>query len=260
MKITEILALASATAFTLTVSYTYGFSRSIEVNLITYFNINDYIKYSIYWLPMSLVGPGIGFCLAKMKPPLFGIGSSLEDKIAKYPNTSSFGKFLFKHEEKVLSISVMGTSIVVILFIIFCLFPEHLLHICYCLLGSVLWAAFFKYYLKPGLVKEWVSWKGKALLLGPIVIVGVYVSGILSGLSDIARAEKHPTEILEITSMKTNKKGRLLFALSQYVVFLEQKAQMVEIIPVSQVKTIIPIPKEKKNKKQLKEARKGTTK
>ncbi len=245
MKITEILAFASTIAFTLTVAYTYGFSRSIEVNLITYFNINDYIKYSVYWLPVSLVGPGIGFCLAKMKPPFFGIGSSYEDKIAKYPKMSAFGKFILKHEEKIMYVPAIGVS----LFIIFRFFSEHALHICFCLSGTGLWLAFFCYFLKPGLVEEWTILKQKALLLGPIAIVGVYVSGILTGAANIKSAERIcPNEILEITSEETNKKGRVLFALSQYIVFLDQKTKMVEIIPVGQVKNIIPIPKEKRKK------------
>ncbi len=245
MKITEILALAGATAFTLTVAYIYGFSRPIEVNLIPYFTINDYVTYSVYWLPLILFFCGIGFCMAKMKPPLFGFGSSFEDKIAKYPNTSAFGKFLLKHEEKTLYILVIGHSIGVPLFIVFRFFPEHAPHICYCLLGTGLWIAFFRYYLRPGLGKEWIGQKGKALMVGPILIVLVYISGILAGLSDIANVGKHPHEILEMTSEKTNKKGRVLFALSQYVVFLEQKTEMIEIIPVGQVKNIIPIPKNK---------------
>ncbi len=130
MKITEILALASATAFTLTVSYTYGFSRSIEVNLITYFNINDYIKYSVYWLPMLLFGSCIRFCFAKMKPRMFGIGSSYEDMIAKYPDMSAFGKFYLKHEETILYGIVLGTVIGAMLLTVFRSDPEHALHIC----------------------------------------------------------------------------------------------------------------------------------
>lgn len=245
MRITEIVTLVSALAFTLTVAYTYGFSRSIEVNLIRYFSINDYIKLSVYWLPMSMFSSAIGFCMAKMKPPWFGIGSSYEDKIAKYPNTSAFGKFVLKHEEKMMYILLIGTSVGVTLTIVFLVYPEHALYICYCLLGTGLWIAFFQYFLMPGLTKEWVIWKQKALLLGPILIVCVYISGMLAALSDIANVGKHPHEILEITNEKTNKKGRVLFALSQYVVFLEQKTEMIEIIPVGQVKNIIPIPKNK---------------
>ena len=144
-------------------------------------------------------------------------------------------------------------SIVTPLFIVFRFFPEHALHICYCLLGTGLWIAFFYYYLRPGLGKEWISQKGKALMLGPVLIVIVYISGILAGLSDIANVGKHPHEILEMTSEASNKKGRVLFALSQYVVFLEQKTVMIEIIPVGQVKNIIPIPKNKsKEKKNVK--------
>lgn len=260
MKITQIVALVSATAFILTVAYIYGFSRSIEVNLIRYFTINDYIKYSVYWLPMTMIPFGIGFCMAKMKPPFFGIGSSYEDKIAKYPNSPAFIKFILKHEEKIMYIVVIGTSIVCILFLVFRFVPEHAFHIFYCFLGIGLWIAFSHYFLMPGLAEEWIIWKQKALLLGPILIVFVYFSGILAGLSDIENVGKHPTERIEITNEKTNKKGRVLFALSQYIVFLEQKTKMIEIIPVGQVKDIIPIPedkgKEKKNKKQLDEAKK----
>jgi hypothetical protein len=41
------------------------------------------------------------------------------------------------------------------------------------------------------------------------------------------------------------KNGKVLLALTQYIVFMDQKVKTVEIIPVGQVKNIIPIPKEK---------------
>lgn len=262
MKITEIVAWVSTAAFLLSVAHIYGFSHSIEVNLISYFSTNDYIKHSVCWLPMTTLAFGIGVLYAKMQPTLFGSGSSFEDKIAKYPNMSAFCKFMFKHEDTILFKIIPGYVIGSTLFNVFRFAPEHALHICYCLIGIGLWIAFFCYYLKPSLdkEKEWTIRKQKALLLGPMLIVVVYIHGILSGLSDIQGVEKHPKEILEITSEETNKKGRVLFALSQYVVFLEQKTKKIEIIPVGQVKDIIPIPedkgKEKKNKKQLDEAKK----
>lgn len=254
MKITEIVALVSAIAFTLTVAYTYGFSHSMEVNLIRYFSINDYLKLSVSWLPMSIISLGIGYCIAKTDHKLFGIGSSFEDKIAKYPNISSFGKFNLKHEETVLSVIVVVSYIGVLIFIAFRFAPEHLYHIFYCLLGIGLWIAFFYYLLKPALIKELVGYRLKALGIAPIIIIWVYISGLMFGISEIDKVEKHPTELLEITNKKTNKKGNILFALSQYVIFLDQKTKMVEIIPIGQVKNIIPIAEE--NKKKLEDGKK----
>lgn len=251
MNITQIVALVSATAFILTVAYIYGFSRSIEVNLLTYFSTSDYIKFSVYWLPRYIIAYGIGVCMAKMKPPFFGIGSSYEDKIAKYPDSSGFTKFVLKHEEKMMYILLIGTSIVCMLFIAFRFVPEHALHICYCFLGIGLWIAFFHYFLMPGLAKEeWIIWKQKALLVGPIFIVSVYIYGIFAGVSEPDKVDKYPTARLEMTSEAFNKKGRVLFALSQYIVFLEQKTKIVDIIPVGQVKNIIPIPKNKSKEKK----------
>lgn len=270
MKITQIVALVSATAFILTVAYIYGFSRSIEVNLLTYFSTNDYIKFSVHWLPRYIVPYGIGFCMAKMTPPFFGIGSSYEDKIAKYPDSPAFVKFVLKHEEKIMYIVVIGTSVGCTLFLVFRFVPEHALYICYYFVGIGLWIVFFSYFLKPGLAKEeWIIWKQKAVLLGPILIVLVYIYGIFAGISELAKVDKYSTEQIEMTSEVSNKKGRVLFALSQYIVFLEQKTKTVDIIPVGQVKNIITIPKnkskEKKNEKKLEEAkkekeRKGITK
>jgi hypothetical protein len=253
MKITQIVALVSATAFILTVAYIYGFSRSIDVNLHTYFSTNDYIKLSVYWLPRYIFAFFTGICLSEFTTRFFGTGSSLEDKIAKRPNISACKKFLLKHEEMIRYIGILGAIVVGIIYIAFRFAPKHAFHICYCLLGMGLWAAYCTSLLLPSLTEKWTRWQKQALLWGPTLIIGVYTYGIFAGVSELDKVDKYPTARLEMTSEASNKKGRVLFALTQYIVFLEQKTKMVEIIPVGQVKNIIPIPedkgKAKKNKK-----------
>ncbi len=252
MRITEIVTLVSALAFTLTVAYTYGFSRSIEVNLLTYFSANDYIKFSVYWLPGYIFTFFTGICLSEFTPRLFGTSSSLEDKIAKRPNISACKKFLLKHEEMIRYIGILGAIVVGIIYIAFLFAPKHAFYICYCYLGICIWTFYFLLSLLPSLTKKWTRWQKQALLWGPTLIIGVYTYGIFAGVSELDKVDKYPTARLEMTSEASNKKGRVLFALSQYIVFLEQKTKTVDIIPVGQVKNIITIPKNKSKEKKNK--------
>jgi hypothetical protein len=253
MKITQIVALVSAIAFILTVVYVYGFSRSIEVNLLTYFSISDYIKFSVYWLPSYILSFGLGFCFVIAERRLSG--SSSKDKNAQSYNRWAFTKFVLKYGNLIVVVLVVGIPSVIVILLDFFNAPKHILYGAYSVLGFCLWGPIYRYILIPNFIKikEWARWKLDALLWAPIIIIGVHWYGLMAGQSELGKVDKYPTARLEMTSEASNKKGRVLLALSQYIVFLEQKTKTVDIIPVGQVKNIITIPKnkskEKKNKK-----------
>ena len=256
MKIAEIAAMVSATAFILTVAYVYGFSNAVDVNLLKYFSINDYVKLSVYWLPKFIVICGIGYCIPVPEKILSGRSS-------KNKNTQSFDmsastKFFLKYAMLIFFVVTIGIPVVIIIVNIFFNAPK--LYWPYCLLGIGLWGFFSCYILIPKYIKEWASWKMKTLIWIPAVIILVLSYGAMTGKSELDSVDEYPTSQLEMTIETPSKRGRVLFALSQYIVFLEQKTKLVEIVPVSQVKTIISIPKqkskEKKNKKNLEEAKK----
>ena len=250
MKITQIVALVSAAAFILTVAYIYGFSNAIEVNLLTYFSTNDYIKFSVYWLPKYILSFGLGFCFVKAERLLFG--SSSKDKTTQPSNRWAFTKFVLKHKDLIIVVLVLGIPFGIVILLDSLNAPKHVRYGSYSILGISFWGVCFRYILIPNFIKEWARWKLDTLLWVPMIIIGVYYYGLLAGQSELGRVDKYPTAHLEMTSEASNKKGRVLFALSQYVVFLEQKTKMVDIIPVGQVKNISTIPKNKSKEKKNK--------
>jgi hypothetical protein len=243
MKITQIITLVSAAAFILTVTYIYGFSNAIEVNLLTYFSTNDYIKFSVYWLPKYILSFGLGFCFVKAERLLFGRSS--KGKIAQSSNRWAFTKFVLKHEDLIIVVLVLGIPFGIVILLDSLNAPKHVRYGSYSILGISFWGVFFRYILMPNFIKEWARWKLNALLWVPIIIIGVYYYGLLAGQSELGKVDKYPTARLEMTTEAPSKSGRVLLALSQYIVFLEQKTKMIEIIPIGQVKDIIPITKNK---------------
>ncbi len=254
MKIAEIVAVVSATAFILTVVYTYGFSNAVDVNLLKYFSINDYIKLSVYWLPKYIFSFGLGYCFVKLER--LWSASLSKNKNTQSSDMSAFTKFTLKHEGLIISVVVIGTPIVII--IVSHSFNAPELYGPYSLLGICLWGVFFRNILIPKYIKEWARWKKDVLIWVPIIIIGVHCYGAMAGQSELDKVDKYPTARLEMTIEAPSKSGRVLLALSQYIVFLEQKTKTVDIIPVSQVKNIIPITKNKS--KEAKKERKETIK
>lgn len=185
MRITEIVALVSAIAFILTVAYIYGFSHGIEVNLLSYFSINDYIKFSVYWLPKTIFFSGLGFCYAKIEERF--LGSSSKDKIGRSSNMCAFNKFVLKHENLIILAILYGALIFLTIFIVYRYIPKHVYYMFRVILGIGLWGVFFNYILKPNLIKKWISWKVKVLMLGPIIIMVVNFYGLMSGALELEK-------------------------------------------------------------------------
>ncbi len=248
MKITQIVTLVSAAAFILTVVYTYGFSNAVDVNLLTYFSTNDYIKFSVYWLPKYILSFGLGFCFVKVEKLLFG-GSS-KDKTTQSSNRWAFTKFVLKHEDLIIVVLVLGIPFGIVILLDSLNAPKHVRYGSYSILGICFWGVFFRYILTPKYIKEWAGWKLNALLWVPVIIIGVYYYGLLVGQSELDKVDKYPTARLEMTIEAPSKSGRVLLALTQYIVFLEQKTKTIQIIPVGQVKNIITIPKNKSKEKK----------
>lgn len=257
MKITEKIAIVSAVAFVLTVIYVYGFSLSIDMDLFKYFNISDYVKFSVCWLPYYLIGPLIGY--------LYGIFENVVLKprtikeVIQSSNTSTLSKLtakVLKYDGAIMSGGLILCGVFIFVVSFFKHVDRTMLFIAGVFIAGPIWFILTSLYVdKLSIAKEKMSnWQIKSLFFAPFFIFSVFIVGLLAGGRALDNAGKPPTANLEMAIESPNKEGRVLFALSQYIVFLERKTKTVEIIPVGQVKDIILIPKSKsKEKKQKKE-------
>ena len=255
IKITEKIAIISASAFVLTVVYVYGFSLAIDVDLFNYFSISDYIKFSVCWLPYYLIGPVIGFLCAKFEDRVLKPRTTKE--VIQSSNTSTFYKLIAKALQYDNSI-ILGLLILTSVSTFITSFFKHVdiitLYGSGTFLVAALWILLTSLYLRESsIVKEkWPFWQQKTLLWGPVFICSVFFVGLIAGDRKLDSLEKFPTANLEMITEAPNKEGSVLFALSQYIVFLEQKTKTVEIIPINQVKDIILIPEDKSKKEKKK--------
>lgn len=260
MKITEKIAIfsaiVSAVAFVLTVIYVYGFSLSIDMDLVRYFNISDYVKFSVCWLPYYLIGPVIGALYAKFEDAVLKPRTIKE--VIQSSNTSTLSKMtarVLQYENAIIlgGLILCGVSILIASF--FKHIDRTMLFVAGVFIVGPIWLILTSLYLRESsFAKEKMSyWQRRSLLFGPLFIFSVFYFGIMAGGKELDSAGEPPTANLEMIIESPSKEGRILFALSQYIVFLERQTKTVEIIPVGQVKDIILIPKnESKEKKQKK--------
>jgi hypothetical protein len=266
MKIRDIVALTGVVSFLLTMAYILGFSISINMNLFTYFNLNDYIKHSIVWIIPALIMGSLIFITVSFFGPLY---STLIDFIADKINRSPLSKLIPNRVSKegrgfVTPMMVIVVGLYIILLIMSYITNIIMFHLICILAGLCLWSFIIFCHIwhsqKPEGMKLSFGRHSISIHVVPMLFSFVCLYGFFVGTLEQGRVYKYPTAHIEMTSKEPIKSGRVLFALSQYIVFLEQKTKTVDIIPVGQVKNIITIPKnkskEKKNVKQLEEAKK----
>jgi hypothetical protein len=162
---------------------------------------------------------------------------------------------MFKKEPlKVIPVSIGLTLISILIILLILDFRQFLERVIYVICVSTvifLWLTLVHHRREFSFIKQWPDWKQYVLVFGPLYFMLVFVAGLYTGKKELVKVVVHNNSNaqLEMTSKEPNKNGRVLFALSQYIVFLEKKTKTVDIIPIGQVKNIITIPKNKSKEK-----------
>ena len=252
MKITEIVAWVSASAFLLTVVYIFAVSLTIGVDLFLYISFNDYLKLSLCWLPKHLLAVLIVFIMPALLYRLI-TGKSVHPRhILSLPSEfTTFKKQLFR----VSTISILLISTIAIFSLNYYLQPERSIFILCTVFVIYLWLPLVRYKKEFSFIKQYSDWKQYVFSYGPIYLILVFISGLYIGKRELYQIDKQHNTHIEMTSEEPMKRGKVLFAFSQYIVFLEQKTKTVDIIPVGQVKNIINLNDKSKTNKQLEEAK-----
>ena len=236
IKISEIIGILSSLFFVLTIIYVYGYSKSIGVQVLKYFTLNDYLNYSINWLTPILLFLFVGLIFHLITRRVEH-GKSEEEIIASSSNPK-FTKRFRKIANYLMWASMILIGLSSYFFYLLNKISEERLYSDLKIAIPISWIIFSYWYIKvPRLIKDW---RKKHILLFTF-IPAIIMSSFFAGLHDGEKAlnNKYENEIQKV--LYNNKKeisGNIIFMLSNYTILIKKGSNKIISIPNSEIKII----------------------
>lgn len=222
MKISEALALGSASSFVLTVIYLQGYATTLHVNLFFYFSLNDYFRFAIQWIPRFLAYLIFGVLIEKALTRVEH-GQPLSVKSRKHANAQMITIIVTACLSTILSIFV----------------PVPPFYMVWAIAGPILWWMLIGWYVKePKLVQNWSKAWLVFLMFFPALAISVFFQGLSEG-QDVVRSDNQPSDVqilLKGATVPTT--GKVLFVLDDYILLREQQSGVVAL-PKTEVTKIV---------------------
>ena len=223
MKISEALALGSASSFVLTVLYFQGYSKTLGVNLFLYFSLNDYFRLAIEWLPSFLTFFLIGILADKAFTRIEG----------GRPRTAAS----IKHNVAQI-VTIILTAVLATILSFLIPYPREQVYEVWSIAGPLLWLMLVAWYVKePKLVQNWTKEWLRIVSWAPALAIVAFFLGLTAGQR--AHSANQPADVLILLKGATEPAtGKVLFVLDDYILLREEAAGIVAL-PKTEVKKIV---------------------
>ena len=233
-KITEALALRSATAFMLTIVYLYGYSRGLGVNLSLYLSLNDYLRIATEWLPPVLGAGIVGELLSRLFTRVER--GATEAQIAARSRNPQFTRTFRRLGDAAVPAVFLLTAVAETTRSFFVSVPPERLYLVWGAASVVLWLLLFFWYIRESkLVAGWSRPLYLCVALIPALAIAALTQGLYSGKTG-TRPYSPPADVQIWIKGQTNPLvSRILFVLDDFFVLRGQDPPKVIAIPRAEV-------------------------